>query len=94
MNKYAVYVSDDNGWADQCPSFKDVFFGYGVDYVHPVDGSPYYEGHVVVTGYSAAIAMRGDYNESGDWENPSTGKIERPKYAIQKLIKEPYANRT
>lgn len=36
--KYAVYVSDDNGWGQDCPDSKSVFFGYEQDWF----GGKYY----------------------------------------------------
>lgn len=53
---YIVYVSDDNGWLDSCPDYRDVFFGdipCGAKYVGDAD-SEYAGGHVEFQDIRAA----------------------------------------
>jgi hypothetical protein len=80
---YEIYVADDNGWFDSCPSYQDVFFG-------PRDGytaeSDHEGGCLLVTGYRAACAMLRELNTTGDWVasyDEETGTQSRPRYAMQ-----------
>ncbi len=100
-NKYAIYVSDANGWDDGCPDSESVFFGspkeHGGQFFRTAwdDGAPSTtadlgsQGFVVVTGYRAAVALRATLDRSGDWVAPEEvnpeGEETRPRYAVVKL---------
>lgn len=86
--EYAVYVTDDNGWADNCPDSKGVFFGDHAGYVHHTDGGEYPMGEVRVQGLAAAEALLHELETTGDWTAASdeeTGKQTRPSYAMRKV---------
>jgi hypothetical protein len=85
-NRYAVYVADDNGWADSCPSYHEVFFGAREPYACPSDGGIGIAGHVIVSGYRAAHALARELATTGDWVAPDEinpeGLTTRPTYAV------------
>lgn len=90
MAKYIVYVSNDNGWFDECPCYEDVFFGGGEyegggEYVCDRD-SEYAGGHVEFTDEAAAERFLSHLQSSGDWTNKATGEEERPEYAMDQVI--------
>lgn len=85
MKTYAVFVSNPNGWENDCPSFNDVFFGCSFDYLHPVDGGIGRCGHVAVVGLLKAVELRDKLNSTGDWKNPETGETDQPQYSIVPL---------
>lgn len=91
MKTYAVYVSEDNGWLDGCPSTEDVFFGeHAGTFVHGADGAIGGIGHVVVTGYRAAVAELRRLRTTGDWIAPAEvnpdGEESSPSYAMQEIV--------
>lgn len=95
--KYAVYVSDPNGWERDCPDSESVFFGgvsHGQYYRHAYllpDSvslgqvqSVGTRGFVVLGSHREAVALRNRLNASGDW-TVADGWEARPVYAIAKL---------
>lgn len=99
-NKYAIYVVDDNGWAEGCPDSESVFFGdHGGEFFRHswVDGAPAFlsemdlgsNGCVIVAGYQAATALLQTLRASGDWIAPEEinpeGAESRPEYGMRKL---------
>ena len=90
---YAVYVADDAGWYEGCPSFEVVFFGddHPGQYVDPSGDMLLYSpgdygvcGAVIVQGFRAARDLR-ERLEASDWCNPDTGVEQRPRYAIRAI---------
>ncbi len=79
---YEIYIADDNGWFEACPSYRDVFFGDRDGYAE----SDHRGGCLIVSGYRAACAVLRDLNTTGDWiaaDDEETGTQSRPLYAIQ-----------
>ena len=94
MNHYAIYVSDDAGWAAECPNSRDVFFGdHGAQYVrwpHLLEDDQDARlslgrcGFLVVRGHAAAMSIARALGQSGDWVDPA-GDESRPSYAVHRL---------
>ena len=91
MTKFAVYVSDDNGWLDGCPDHETVFFGRippTGNYVAAPDSD--FGGHVEFDDKAEAEAFAECLNSSGDWTvkvpgHPSEGEEERPTYDVTEI---------
>lgn len=80
MKQYRIYVADDNGWFEECPNFKAVFFGDAANDGEYVAHT--YRGELLVSGFRAAKRVLRSLGTSGDWTTPD-GEIKRPTYAME-----------
>lgn len=83
--KYAVHVSDENGWGECCDAYEAVFFGlgHGGQYV----GSPHsgFGGHVEFDTLEEAEALAEQLAVSGNWVVARTGEERRPEYDVAEV---------
>jgi hypothetical protein len=92
LARYAVYVTDPNGWDEGCPDSEAVFFGTdhgGTYYRHTYDQDLGQQGFVVVASYDAAVALQNRLNATGDWVAPEEINPDheetRPEYGVAKV---------
>jgi len=82
--RYAVYVSDDNGWFECCPDYYGVFFA-DLGGAYDAD-APYVGGALIFSSLRAARAAHRHLSRSGDWVAPpeinEAGEESRPTYSI------------
>ncbi len=81
---YEIYVADDNGWFEGCPSYRDVFFCDFDSYEAECSSRG---GCLVIKGHGEAKAVLATLSTTGDWSGEDGTSI-RPAYAMRERIVE------